>query len=182
MKITSLELEGLKLVELKVYQDPRGYFVERFKASKFKELGLTENFVQDNHSFSIPKVLRGVHYQINPPQGKLVGCMRGRIWDVAVDLRKNSPTYGKSFGVELSDQNGRLLWVPAGFGHGFCVLGNEPADVMYKVNAEYSATGDRGLAWNDKDLNIQWPLRDPIVSEKDAKLPSFANYKQNPDF
>src|ERR1700751_308489 len=121
MKFTPLEIPGLILVELKVHGDSRGFFVERFRDDLFGEAGLPTHFAQDNHSRSAPGVLRGLHYQVDPPQGKLVGCVGGRIWDVAVDIRVDSPTFGKSYGVELSDENGRLLWVPSGFAHGFCV-------------------------------------------------------------
>src|SRR5437879_6863337 len=122
MKAIPLEISGLLLVELEVRGDARGFFVERYQQEKFRALGLPTRFVQDNHSRSAPGVLRGLHYQFDPPQGKLVGVTRGRIWDVAVDIRPASPFFGKSAGVELSDRNGRLLWIPPGFAHGFCVL------------------------------------------------------------
>src|SRR5205823_71251 len=138
MKVLPVEIKGLALVELKVHGDARGFFVERYQHDRFRDHGLPSNFVQDNHSRSAPGVLRGLHYQVNPGQGKLVGVIRGRIWDVAVDIRPNSPTYGKHVAVELSDMNGRLLWIPPGFAHGFCVLGEEPADVLYKVDAAYN--------------------------------------------
>src|SRR5665213_3777294 len=128
MKVVPVEIAGLILVELKVLGDARGFFIERFHQERFREVGLAAPFVQDNHSRSAPGVLRGLHYQTRPSQGKLVGVVRGRIWDVAVDIRADSPTFGKSFGVELSDENGYLLWVPRGFAHGFCVIGTEPAD------------------------------------------------------
>ena len=127
-----------------------------------------------------PGVLRGIHYQHRPAQGKLVGVIRGRIWDVAVDLRADSPTYGQHYHVELSDLNGRLLWMPAGFGHGFCVLGDEAADVLYKVDAPYDATGEGGIHWADPDLAIPWPVRAPIISTRDQGLASFAAYKARP--
>jgi dTDP-4-dehydrorhamnose 3,5-epimerase len=140
-------------------------------------------FIQDNHSRSKPGVIRGLHYQVNPSQGKLVGVIRGKIWDVVVDLRKDSPTYGKWEGVELSDENGRLLWVPPGFAHGFCVLGQEDADVMYKVDAPYSPKTEGGIRFDDPDLKIEWPVKDgAIVSPKDRVLPGFAEYAQNPLF
>jgi len=130
--VKDLSLPGLKLIELKIYKDDRGFFTERYVQERFKEFGLPGNFVQDNHSRSKPGVIRGLHYQTNPAQGKLVGAIRGRILDVVVDIRKSSPTFGKWEAVELSDENGRLLWVPAGFAHGFCVLGNEDADVSIR--------------------------------------------------
>jgi dTDP-4-dehydrorhamnose 3,5-epimerase len=133
--------------------------------------------VQDNHSRSIPRVLRGIHFQKNPDQGKLVGALSGKIWDVAIDLRKTSPTFGKSFSLELSDQNGLLLWIPGGFGHGFCVLGEEPADVLYKVDHVYNPKTEGGIMWSDSDLNVKWPVENPIISEKDLKLMSFKEYQ-----
>jgi len=147
--------------------------MERFHAADFRGLGLPVAFVQDNHSRSHPRVLRGLHYQDDPPQGKLVGVTRGRIWDVAVDVRPGSPTFAQSFALELNDTDGRLFWIPAGFAHGFCVLGDEPADVMYKVDAPYNPRTERGILWRDADLAIKWPVADPIVSDRDAAFPCF---------
>lgn len=183
MKKHELELPGLLLIELDVWRDSRGFFVERYQEGKFMvELGMDMRFVQDNHSRSVPGVVRGLHYQRNPDQGKLVGALRGRIFDVVVDLRPKSPTYGKWHGEELSDQNGKLLWVPPGFAHGFCVLGNEDADVMYKVDAPYSPKTEGGIRWNDPELQIQWPVKEALVSPKDQVLPTFAEYRQKPVF
>jgi dTDP-4-dehydrorhamnose 3,5-epimerase len=180
MKVTRLDLEGLLLIELTVYSDARGFFIERFRLDRFREIGLPTNFVQDNHSRSAPRVLRGLHYQYDPAQGKLIGVTRGRIWDVVVDIRPDSPTFGHSLGVELSDVSGRMLWIPSGFAHGFCVLGDEPADVLYKVDSTYNPLGEGGIFWADPDLAISWPVDHPIVSERDGKLPSFAAYRANP--
>lgn len=180
MKVTELELKGLKLIELAVHGDARGFFVERFNQAKFKEAGLPTQFVQDNHSRSAPGVLRGLHYQTDPAQGKLVGSTNGRIWDVAVDIRPDSPTYGQWRGTELSDLNGKLLWVPAGFAHGFCVLGDAPADVFYKVDGLYNPATEGGIAWNDPDLKVDWPVKDPLISGRDQKQMSFADYRKNP--
>ena len=180
MKVTPLELPGLALVELDLHGDARGFFVERFQEARFRDAGLPSRFYQDNHSRSGPRVLRGLHYQTEPAQGKLVGVVRGRIWDVAVDVRPDSPTFGRHFGVELTDLNGRLLWVPAGFAHGFCVLGDEPADVYYKVDAPYNAPGEGGVRWDDPDLRVEWPVKDPLVSGRDKAAPSFADYKARP--
>lgn len=163
-------LSGLKMVQLTVHGDERGFFVERFQADRFAEHGLPSQFVQDNHSRSAPGVLRGLHFQSTPAQGKLVGCVKGRIWDVAVDIRKSSPTFGQHFGLELSDVNGKLLWVPAGFAHGFCVLGDTPADVFYKVDAIYNPTTEGGIRYNDPELRIQWPVQNPLVSARDAAM------------
>ncbi|MFN7684779.1 MAG: dTDP-4-dehydrorhamnose 3,5-epimerase [Oligoflexia bacterium] len=168
--VSETGLDGLKLIQLAVHGDERGFFVERFQAERFREHGLPAHFVQDNHSRSAPGVLRGLHFQTNPAQGKLVGCVRGRIWDVAVDIRQSSPTFGQHFGVELSDMNGKLLWIPAGFAHGFCVLGDAPADVLYKVDAFYNPATEGGIRWNDPKLGIQWPIASPTVSSRDAAL------------
>ncbi len=180
MKLHPLKLAGLQLIELPVYGDERGFFVERFQHERFAQHGLSTNFIQDNHSRSAPGVLRGLHYQYNPYQGKLVGVVRGRIWDVAVDLRPDSSTYGQHVCAELSDMNGLLLWIPPGFGHGFCVLGDEPADVIYKVDARYNPQGEGGVQWNDPDLAIPWPVKEPIVSARDERLPSFDEYRARP--
>jgi dTDP-4-dehydrorhamnose 3,5-epimerase len=180
MKFERLGIEGLILIELSVNGDHRGFFVERFKRSVFSEIGLEADFVQDNHSRSAPGVLRGLHYQYSPPQGKLVGVTRGSIWDVAVDIRPDSVTYGQSYGVELSDINGRLLWIPAGFAHAFCVLGDESADVLYKTDAEYNVSAENGIIWSDPDLAIKWPIKEPKVSERDSSLQSFRDYRIHP--
>lgn len=127
-------------------------------------------------------MIRGLHLQHSPAQGKLVGVIRGKIWDVAVDLRKDSVTYGRWEAVELSDENGRLLWIPEGFAHGFCVLGNEPADVIYKVNAPYTPQNEMGIHYADSDLNIQWPIQNPILNSKDQLLGSFQDYQKHPLF
>ena len=180
--IFNTNIADLKLIQLKIHQDERGFFVERFNKRVFQELGLPIDYYQDNCSFSLPSVIRGLHYQNNPAQAKLVGCVRGRILDVAVDIRKNSPTFGKHVSVELSATNGKLLFIPAGFAHGFSVLGDEPADVMYKVDASYSKEGEGGIKFDDADLNIDWMVKDPIISEKDLQLSSFKKYKENPVF
>jgi len=180
MKVTRLGPEGLVLIELAVKSDARGFFVERYREELFREYGLPTSFVQDNHSRSAPGVLRGLHYQFNPAQGKLVGVVRGRIWDVAVDIRQDSPTYRQPFGIELSDLNGKMLWMPPGFAHGFCVLGNEPADVVYKVDRVYNQAGEAGIHWADPDLAIRWPITDPTISDKDRHLTPFKSYDANP--
>jgi dTDP-4-dehydrorhamnose 3,5-epimerase len=180
MKVTRLEIEDVLLIELPVYGDARGFFVERFQIERFRDEGLPTQFVQDNHSRSGPGVLRGLHYQHTPAQGKLIGVTRGRIWDVAVDIRADSPTFGQSVTAELSDLNGRLLWIPAGFAHGFCVLGDEPADLLYKVDELYNPAGEGGIAWDDPELAVPWPISDPIVSDRDRTMASFASYRENP--
>lgn len=178
MTVKPLEIQGPLLVELKLFADPRGFFVERFNEGEFARHGLPTHYSQDNHSRSVPGVLRGLHFQMDPWQGKLVGVMRGRIWDVLVDLRRDSPSFGKWMGFELSERNANMLWIPKGFAHGFCVLGDEPADVLYKVDAPYNPAGESGIHWADPELKIQWPVPKPLVSARDEKLPSFASYRQ----
>jgi dTDP-4-dehydrorhamnose 3,5-epimerase len=180
MKITELPFEGLKLIELVVHGDARGFFVERYRVDVFREHGLPTDFAQENHSRSAPGVLRGLHYQVEPAQSKLVGVARGRIWDVVVDIRPDSATFGRSYGVEINDMNGLLLWVPAGFAHGFCVLGEEPADVLYKVDGLYNPETEGGIRYDDAELAIEWPLDNPTVSARDRSLPSFADYRASP--
>jgi dTDP-4-dehydrorhamnose 3,5-epimerase len=180
MRVTDLEISGLRVVELATHGDPRGFFTERFNVARFRESGLLTQFAQINHSRSAPGVLRGLHFQTDPAQGKLVGVVRGKIWDVAVDVRPESVSYGQWFGVELSDMNGKLLWMPPGFAHGFCVLGDEPADVLYCVDTLYTPSTEGGIRWNDPDFSVRWPIQSPTVSARDQKLPSFADYRRNP--
>ncbi|OFZ80288.1 MAG: dTDP-4-dehydrorhamnose 3,5-epimerase [Bdellovibrionales bacterium RIFOXYD1_FULL_53_11] len=178
MKVRDFELPGLKLIELDVYRDSRGFFVERFNELQFAASALPGVFRQDNHSRSVPGVVRGFHYQYDPPQSKLVGVVRGRIWDVAIDMRKDSPTFGKYAAIELSGDNGLLLWIPFGFAHGFCVIGDEPADVFYKVDNIYRAPGETGVRWNDPDVGVRWPVERPVVSPRDAALPSLKDARR----
>ncbi|MDX1949635.1 MAG: dTDP-4-dehydrorhamnose 3,5-epimerase [Rickettsiales bacterium] len=180
MQITNLEIEGLKLITQKIYHDNRGFFNEKYVEQKFHDLGITNKFVQDNHSFSHKGVIRGLHYQANPSQAKLVSCIRGKILDVAVDIRKNSKTYGKYFSVELTAENGLMLYIPAGFAHGFAALTD--CDVLYKVDGGYNPRGEGGIIYNDKTLNIDWKVTNEIVSEKDLSLPNFLDYQRNPVF
>jgi dTDP-4-dehydrorhamnose 3,5-epimerase len=180
MNVTRLPLDGLLLVQLDVHGDERGFFVERFNLDRFREAGLPAEFVQDNHSRSRPGVVRGLHFQHTPAQGKLVGVTRGRIFDAVVDIRPGSATYGQTCTTELSDMNGRLLWVPRGFAHGFAVLDDTPADLLYKVDAPYNAAGEGGILWNDPRLAIDWPVTDPIVSARDQVMPTLAAYEQAP--
>lgn len=171
MNFITTPLPGVILIEPKVFADPRGFFMETYHLERFREHGIAETFVQDNHSRSARGVLRGLHYQEPNPQGKLVRCTRGALFDVAVDIRKGSPHFGKWVGYELSEENKRMLWVPPGFAHGFCVV-SETADLVYKCTAPYEPSGDRGIAWNDPDIGITWPLDgEPTLSAKDAKAP-----------
>ncbi|HEY8269666.1 MAG TPA: dTDP-4-dehydrorhamnose 3,5-epimerase [Pseudobdellovibrionaceae bacterium] len=175
MEIQKFDIQGPLLIHLKTFHDNRGFFVERYNENKFKELGLPTNFVQDNFSRSAYGVLRGLHYQNTPPQGKMVSCTFGEIFDVAVDVRKDSPTFGKHVSVRLQGDHPALFWVPAGFAHGFCVTSKQGADVMYKVDNLWSAAGEGSILWSDPDLQIPWPLETPILSEKDAKCPLLKN-------
>ncbi len=174
-----LDLGGVTLVTPKIFDDSRGFFLETFKASDFYAAGIQENFTQDNHSLSTKNVLRGIHFQNHPkPQGKLVRCIRGAIFDVAVDLRPTSTTFGKWLGVELSAENKQMLYIPPGFGHGFSTL-SEEAEINYKCTAEYNFDLDGGVIWNDAELGIDWKIENPLISEKDEKLPTLHKYLRN---
>jgi dTDP-4-dehydrorhamnose 3,5-epimerase len=175
----NLEIPGVLLIEPKVFPDERGYFFESFKESEFISNGINTKFVQDNFSHSTKGVLRGLHYQKNPKaQAKLVIALKGEILDVVVDIRKNSPTYANWIGEILSEKNHKLLYIPEGFAHGFCVL-SEEADVLYKVNQEYSPENEKGILWNDPEINISWPIENPILQEKDSQLPLLKNADNN---
>ncbi len=170
-----LEIKDVILIEPKVFRDDRGFFMETYKYSDFSKNGINANFNQDNHSFSIKNVLRGLHYQLPPfEQGKLVRCINGEIFDVAVDIRKDSPTFGKWVGVPLSSENKRILYIPPGFAHGFLTI-SDFAEIHYKMTNEYAPDYERGIIWNDPDINIKWPIDNifnVILSEKDIKNPS----------
>ena len=169
MKVTPTAIPDVLIIEPKVFGDERGFFFESFNQKAFNEAtGLDVNFVQDNHSRSAKGVLRGLHYQIRQPQGKLVRVVRGSVFDVAVDLRRSSPTFGQWVGVQLSEGDHRQLWVPPGFGHGFLVT-SESADFLYKTTDYYAPEHERCVAWNDRSIGIRWPLEDgePSLSGKD---------------
>ena len=171
MNVIETALPGVLLLEPKVFGDARGFFVESWNHKTFADLGLDLDFVQDNHSRSAKGVLRGIHYQLNEPQGKLVRVVGGAVFDVAVDLRRTSPHFGRWAGYELSAENQRMLWIPPGFGHGFLVL-SESADFLYKTTAYYAPQWDRGVRWNDPDIGIAWPLEGhPQLSAKDQAAP-----------
>lgn len=166
-----LEIPDLILISLDNLEDERGFFRETYKQSVFSANGLDVSFVQDNHSHSSRGVVRGLHYQKQPKaQGKLVMVCRGEIFDVAVDIRRGSPTFCKWVGMNLSVENSKMLYIPPGFAHGFCSL-EDDVEVIYKVTAEYSAELDRGIIWNDPDIGIRWPVSQPSLSPKDARLP-----------
>ena len=169
MKIIPTEISGLVLVEPKAFGDARGFFFESFQINRYRDAGITENFVQDNVSRSSKGILRGLHYQLVQPQGKLVYVTRGEVFDVAVDLRRSSPTFGRWFGVLLNDENHRQLYVPPGFAHGFYVT-SETADFCYKCTDLYNPTHERTLLWNDPTVGIEWPRLDsPLLSAKDQQ-------------
>lgn len=181
MKIIDTGFQGLYELEPNVFGDKRGYFFESFKKELFVELGITEDFVQDNESFSVKGTLRGLHYQQNPhAQAKLVRVVTGKVLDVAVDLRKDSPTFGQHHSVILDAEKHNMFLVPAGFGHGFVAL--EDSVFTYKCSNYYNKESEGGVLWNDPELAIDWGIADPIVSEKDQVLPTFDTYKQNPVF
>jgi dTDP-4-dehydrorhamnose 3,5-epimerase len=170
-KFQQLEIPEVILVEAQSHGDDRGFFAETYKRSEFAANGIPQAFVQDNYSFSVRGVLRGLHYQKQPKaQGKLVTALRGQIFDVAVDIRRGSPTYGKWVGRVLGGEKIRLLYIPPGFAHGLCVL-SEKAVVTYKVTEEYAPELDRGILWNDPHIGVQWPIAEPLLSPKDTRLP-----------
>ena len=174
-----LEIPDVILVTAKHFVDDRGFFLESYKQSEFADNGIPWAFVQDNRSHSAHQVLRGLHYQMQPrAQGKLVMALAGEIYDVAVDIRTGSPTYGRGVGATLSAERFNMLYIPVGFAHGFCVL-SERADVLYKTTDEYAADLDRGIRWNDPQIGIDWPLADPILSAKDAQLPLLRDAENN---
>jgi dTDP-4-dehydrorhamnose 3,5-epimerase len=168
MEVSDTELPGVKLITPRVFEDSRGFFLETYNAREFAAAGIPEAFVQDNHSFSVKGVLRGLHYQHPTWQGKLVRAVRGEIFDVAVDIRRDSPGFGKWVGVHLSEDNKQQLYIPAGFAHGFCVL-SDTADVVYKCTALYAPREDGCIIWDDPDIGIEWPIDQPLLSEKDAR-------------
>lgn len=172
MEVIDLRLKGLKLIKPKVFKDSRGFFLESFQGAFYEKLGLNGSFVQDNHSFSRQGCIRGMHFQSDPGQAKLVRVASGTIFDVAVDIRPNSPTFGEWEGVILDGEFHAQLFLPVGFAHGFCVLSPE-AHVLYKVSSLYRADTEKGFRWNDRTINIKWPVENPIVSERDQAAPSF---------
>ncbi|MCC6245417.1 MAG: dTDP-4-dehydrorhamnose 3,5-epimerase [Gemmatimonadaceae bacterium] len=177
MTVEPTSLPGVVIVTSPVYHDERGSFAEVFHAARFANASLPTAFVQDNHSHSTRHVLRGLHYQVGTPQGKLVRAVTGTIFDVAVDLRRASPTFGQWFGTTLSEGDGRQLWIPEGCAHGFLVL-SASANVSYKCTALYDARLERALHWNDETIGVRWPIplgNAPVVSEKDARAPMFSD-------
>jgi dTDP-4-dehydrorhamnose 3,5-epimerase len=173
MKVNPTQIAGVLIFEPTVFGDDRGFFLESFNERAMREIGIDAHFVQDNHSRSQRNVLRGLHYQINQPQGKLVRVVDGTVFDVAVDIRRNSSTFGKWVGVELSAENKRMFWMPAGIAHGFVVL-SDSADFVYKATDYYAPEFERTILWNDQDLGIEWSLAgEPVLSSKDVAGKSF---------
>jgi dTDP-4-dehydrorhamnose 3,5-epimerase len=181
MQIKDCLLPGIKLVTLSTYRDERGQFSEWFRASALGA-ALKVQFVQDNFSRSNPGVFRGLHAQFLPAQSKLIGVSRGKILDIVLDLRHGSPTFGKTASIELDELNRELLWIPAGFAHGFFVLGDQAADVFYKCDVEYSPQGEIGIAWDDHELGLKEVVSNPILSKRDGNLLSWAEYLKEPRF
>lgn len=176
MNFVETDLSGVLIIEPKVFGDARGFFLESWNRQTMSDAGLGMDFVQDNHSRSAKGVLRGLHYQLENPQGKLVRVTQGAVFDVAVDIRRSSPNFGKWVGVELSAENHRMLWIPPGFAHGFLVL-SETADFLYKCTTLYHPPSDRSLRWNDPDIGIAWPEAGlaPLLSAKDEAAPLLSN-------
>jgi dTDP-4-dehydrorhamnose 3,5-epimerase len=178
MKVIPTEIRDILIIEPTVYEDERGFFLESYNQKKFKIKGIDVQFVQDNHSKSVKNTLRGLHYQINPGQGKLVRVISGEVFDVAVDIRFGSPTFGHWVGYHLTSENKKQIYIPVGFAHGFCVLSNS-AEVEYKCTDFYSAENERGIKWDDPDIGIEWPIKDPILSSKDRKNLNFKEIKMD---
>jgi dTDP-4-dehydrorhamnose 3,5-epimerase len=166
MKVISTLLQGVLLIEPTVFEDKRGYFMETYQKKTYREVGIDSDFVQDNLSFSVRGTLRGLHYQLPYAQAKLVQVITGEIFDVTVDIRRDSPTFGRWTGVRLSDKDKRQIYIPEGFAHGFCVL-SETAIFTYKCSDFYSPDSERGVLWSDPDIGVDWPVENPVLSEKD---------------
>lgn len=170
MRVESTGLSGLKLIEPQLFSDERGFFLESFHAERYRKNGIRDTFIQDNHSRSRYGVLRGLHFQVKSPQAQIVTVVRGRVFDAVVDLRAGSPTFGRWFGIELSDKGPRQIYMSAGFAHGFCVL-SEFADLYYKTSKFYDHRDEGGVIWNDQEIGIPWPIKNPIISERDRAYP-----------
>lgn len=177
MNIRETRIPAVKLIEPVVFEDDRGYFFEAYRESELKEAGIDCHFVQDNVSKSYRNTVRGLHYQIQNPQAKLVQCLKGTILDVAVDIRKDSPSFGNYVAYKLSEETKNMLYIPKGFAHGFSVLTSE-AIVAYKCSDYYNAEGERGVRWDDPSIRINWDIEKPILSEKDRKLPLLSSIKE----
>ena len=180
VRIESQHLNGIVVIMPEVFEDARGFFTEVYREDQFKQLGLPTNFVQDNHSRSVKNVVRGLHFQWEPPMGKLMRVTIGSAFLVAVDIRKNSPTLGQWFGIEASAQNKRQVWAPPGFARGFCVT-SDVAEIQYKCTAIYNNGGESGILWNDPKIGVKWPATDPILSGKDEKAQTLDQWLASPN-
>jgi len=178
--VEARHMEEVLVLVPEIFGDERGFFLEVFRADQYREIGIPHQFVQENHSGSKRGVLRGLHFQWDPPMGKLMRVTSGAAYLVAVDIRKGSPTLGKWVGVEASQENRRQVWAPAGFARGFCVL-SEYAEIQYLCTGIYNSRGESGFLWNDPRVAVDWPVKDPIVSEKDSRAQSFAEWLQRPE-
>lgn len=170
MNVIKSKLDGILIIDPKVFGDNRGFFMESYNSAKFADVGIDLNFVQDNHSRSVKGVVRGLHYQVNPGQDKLVRVIRGEVFDVVVDIRRNSPTFGRWEGFTLSEENKRQVFVPKGFAHGFCVI-SDVAEFVYKCSEYYAPEDERGILWNDPEIGVEWPVNNPTLSLRDINLP-----------
>jgi dTDP-4-dehydrorhamnose 3,5-epimerase len=177
MKINTTPIDGLLVLEPDVYRDERGFFLETFHEQKYESFGIESNFVQDNLSFSSKGILRGLHFQYRHPQAKLVQALSGEVFDVAVDIRPGSPTFGKWFGIRLSQDNLYQMFIPEGFAHGYCVV-SETTLFAYKCTDFYSPSDEGGLLWSDPDIGIEWPVSDPVLSQKDSRLPRLSEFSK----
>jgi dTDP-4-dehydrorhamnose 3,5-epimerase len=180
IRVESWQLGDVCVLIPQAFQDDRGFFTETFRADQFKTLGLPTEFVQDNHSGSVRGVLRGLHFQWSPPMGKLMRVTRGTAFLVAVDIRKGSPTLGRWFGAEVSAENRKQIWAPAGFARGFCVL-SDYAEIQYKCTGVYSNKGESGILWNDPEIGIEWPLHEVQLSQKDCNAQTLKQWLQSPE-
>lgn len=178
MMLESVHMNAVAVLQPEFFKDERGFFVEEFRADQFEELGLPQKFVQENHSGSVKNVLRGLHFQWEPPMGKLMRVLQGKAFLVAVDIRKNSPTLGEWFGVEVSSEDHRQLWAPAGFARGFCVL-SDYAEIQYLCTGIYNSTCESGILWRDPEIGIKWPVKDPILSHKDEDAQTFSEWQES---
>jgi dTDP-4-dehydrorhamnose 3,5-epimerase len=175
MKVESIHLGAVVVIAQEFFEDDRGFFLEEYRADQFGALNLPQHFLQENHSGSVKNVLRGLHFQWNPPMGKLMRVLRGRAFLVAVDIRHNSPTLGKWFGMEVSEKDRKQIWAPAGFARGFCVL-SDYAEIQYLCTGIYNSGGESGIRWNDPQIGINWPVKNPILSPKDQAAQTLADW------
>jgi dTDP-4-dehydrorhamnose 3,5-epimerase len=180
MTIESVHLGAVAVLKAEFYKDDRGFFVEEFREDQFRELGLPSNFMQENHSGSVENVIRGLHFQFQPQMGKLMRVLSGRAFLVAVDIRKNSPTLGDWFGIEIAAEERKQLWAPAGFARGFCVL-SDYAEIQYLCTAVYNPSGESGILWSDPEVGIPWPVTDPILSSKDSAAQTLKQWLSRPE-